>query len=262
MDALNKRFSDYAKYYDLFYENKDYPDEALFIHNIIKRYHSKSADNISMLDIGCGTGIHALELMTHGYNIEGSDISSDMIELARNRSSNAGKDISFYNESFQTSHKINKKYDVVLALFSSINYVLSDEDINKSFQNMNSLLNDGGILIFDFWNGDAVIRDYSPARERSVVSDDIKITRKTSSSVSIGTHRITVDFDFELYRKDKIIEQFSEKHELRYFFIEEMKDMLLKSNFQLIHRCPFNEIDKTLDPFTWNVTFVAEKGGY
>ena len=259
-DISKKRFSEYAQYYDLFYENKNYSDESLFIKNLITKYDHRSKEDISILDIGCGTGIHALELMSYGYSVEGTDISSDMIGLAKKRSERAGKSIHFYNESFQSANKINKKYEVVLALFSSINYVLTDADLAESFKNMYDLLNEGGILIFDFWNGDAVVRDYSPTREKTVTSDDIKIIRKTKSSVFKESNNITVDFNFDLFKNDKIIDTFSEKHELRYFFIDEMKSIISRNNFQLINSCPFNEIEKSLDPFDWNVTFVVKKG--
>lgn len=259
-DISKKRFTEYAKYYDLFYENKNYSDESLFIKNLISKYGHKSKQDISILDMGCGTGIHVLELMSYGFGVEGTDISSDMIGLAKKRSERAGKNIHFYNESFQTANKINKKYDVVLALFSSINYVLTDADLDESFKNIHHLLNEGGILIFDFWNGDAVVRDYSPAREKTVVSEDIKIVRKTKSSLFKESNNITVDFNFDLFKNDKIIDTFSENHELRYFFIDEMKSIISRHNFKLIHSCPFNEIEKSLDPFDWNVTFVVKKG--
>lgn len=259
-DISKKRFSEYAKYYDLFYENKNYADESLFIKNLIRKYDLNTTEDISILDIGCGTGIHALELISYGFEVEGTDISSDMIELARKRSERAGKSIHFYNESFQTANKINKKYDVVLALFSSINYVLTDADLAESFENMHDLLNEGGILIFDFWNGDAVVRDYSPIKEKTVTSEDIKIIRKTKSSVFKESNNITVDFNFDLFKNNQITDTFSERHELRYFFIDEMKSIISHHNFHLINSCPFNKIDEPLDPFDWNVTFVVKKG--
>ena len=253
MNTSQKRFSQYAQYYDLFYTNKNYSDESAFIHKLIKKYHKKNINEILILDIGCGTGIHALEFLSYGYKVEGSDISSDMIELAQKRALKADKEIIFYNESFQTSNKINGKYDVVLALFSAINYVLTDEEIATSFGNMHKLLNDDGLLIFDFWNGDAVIRDYSPTREKTVSSGDIKIIRSTKASINEEINNININFDFSLSKKDKIIDQFSEKHQLRYFFIKEMENIIKHNKFELINAYPFNEIQRSLDPFDWNV---------
>ncbi len=261
MESSEKRFSQYAQYYDLFYQDKNYVSESLFINQLIEKNIPNDKKNISILDIGCGTGIHAIELSSYGYEVDGSDISLDMINIAKKRASEAGKNINFYNESFQTAHNIAKKYDVILALFSSINYVISDQDLSLAFKNINNLLNENGILIFDFWNGDAVTKDYSPQKNKVVESGEIKIERETFATIQKSMNLITVDFNFNLYKNDKSFDKFSEKHELRYFFLNEMNKILSSNKFEVKYSCPFNNIDAKLDKYDWNVTYVAEKLG-
>jgi cyclopropane fatty-acyl-phospholipid synthase-like methyltransferase len=43
-----------------------------------------------ILDIGCGTGRHAVELARHGFRITGVGISSGMLEEARKAAAGAG----------------------------------------------------------------------------------------------------------------------------------------------------------------------------
>ena len=124
-----------------------------------------------------------------------------------------------------------------------------------------NLLNENGILIFDFWNGDAVIKDYSPKKNKVVESGKVKIERETISTLQKSKNLITVDFNFNLYKDGKSVDKFSEKHELRYFFLNEMNKILSFSKFHVKYSCPFNNIDKKLDKFDWNVTYVAEKLG-
>ena len=59
----NKIFSS-GDYYDLFYENKDYELEAKYVHKKIQEYKSNST---SILELGCGTGKHAINLAKFGY---------------------------------------------------------------------------------------------------------------------------------------------------------------------------------------------------
>ncbi len=44
-------YKEMAKYYDLFYSNKSYEKEVLFLKNLI-------GNKKTILDVGCGTGIH------------------------------------------------------------------------------------------------------------------------------------------------------------------------------------------------------------
>ena len=58
----NKIFSS-GDYYDLFYDDKNYQLEANYIHEKIQEYKSNSK---SILELGCGTGKHAINLTNHG----------------------------------------------------------------------------------------------------------------------------------------------------------------------------------------------------
>ena len=63
----NKIFSS-GDYYDLFYADKDYKLEANYIHKKIQEYNLNS---YSILELGCGTGKHAINLIKFGYEILG-----------------------------------------------------------------------------------------------------------------------------------------------------------------------------------------------
>ncbi|HRJ76738.1 MAG TPA: hypothetical protein PLX90_12120, partial [Anaerolineales bacterium] len=63
-------YSESQKYYDELYaaQGKDYHVESKILHSLIKK-HKKSAGN-TLLDVGCGTGIHAKILSKH-YQTQG-----------------------------------------------------------------------------------------------------------------------------------------------------------------------------------------------
>ena len=73
---------DYSLLYDVIYSKKNYKAETKFISQIIKKFHSP---NVNILDIGCGTGEHTLELLKRGYRVTGIDLSNEMLKIAKKK---------------------------------------------------------------------------------------------------------------------------------------------------------------------------------
>ena len=73
-------FTDYADAYDRLAFTKGTPGECDFIEKEIAGDRS-----IPVLDIGCGTGRHAVELARRGYRVTGVDLSPSQIEAARTK---------------------------------------------------------------------------------------------------------------------------------------------------------------------------------
>tara|TARA_S200000501_G_scaffold25034_1_gene21621 strand:- start:1273 stop:2049 length:777 start_codon:yes stop_codon:yes gene_type:complete len=256
-NKANSRFSKYAPFYDLLYEDKDYKAEAQFIVDLIKDF--KGDKKLTLLDAGCGTGIHAIELSKFGYKLEGSDISNEMIEIAREKVKKTNFPVKFHNESFQTLNNIKGSFDVILCMFSSINYLTNLEDLDIFFRNVFSLLKKDGIFIFDFWNGEAVEKEFSKVRTKSAGNKSMKIERKSETSIDTKTQEVFLKFYFDLFEEDSLIDSFVENHHLRYFFIQEMKSILSKNNLNLLFSCPFMERESKIYGDTWNISFVAKK---
>jgi len=257
---MNNQFSEYAQYYDLLYKNKDYEGEAGFVSSLISAWGSKSVEKTKVLDLACGTGRHTREFAKLGYKVSGSDISSEMIEVAVVESNRQEfTNIHYYNESFQNCNKIDDKYDVIVVLFSAINYLTEYKDFSKTMQNIHQLLHADGILIFDFWNGNAVINDFSPLKFKRINDENISILRTSNTSLDKNSQIATVKFDFMLLQSNKVIREFSETHSIRYFFPQEMKDLLAANGFEVVHTCPFFNGSGIAEPITWNLTFVASR---
>ena len=71
-------YKEFAKYYDKFYQNKDYVKEVNFLMNFIN-----PKDRV--IDIGCGTGIHASLLSQKGLKVDGLDMSKEMLDITKTR---------------------------------------------------------------------------------------------------------------------------------------------------------------------------------
>ena len=72
-------FGEYAKYYDLLYADKDYAAETAFVREIIRRLAPGAR---TLLELGCGSARHALELVRSDFTVTGVDLSAQMIALS------------------------------------------------------------------------------------------------------------------------------------------------------------------------------------
>lgn len=251
-------FSEYAEFYDVLYQDKNYIDEAKFISHLINKLLPETTE-IKVLDIACGTGRHIMELAHLGYKVEGTDIAREMIDVAIRECKKKNFDIKFYTESFQTCGKIGKRYDVVLSMFSAINYLTSYENLSLAFNNISSLLDENGFFIFDFWNGNAVIKDFSPVRIKRKAGNSKEILRISKTTIDPVSQNAIINFHFMLIEKGKILKEFEEEHLIRYFFLQEMVDLLKANNFEIVLRCPFMMPDCDIKASDWNVTYVVRK---
>lgn len=85
-------FQDYAYYYNAFYKDKDYKAEAGQVDLLLKKYGNGIG---KIINFGCGTGRHDIELSRLGYQCSGMDMSPAMIELARENAGKEGVEIAF-----------------------------------------------------------------------------------------------------------------------------------------------------------------------
>jgi hypothetical protein len=69
-------FTDYARYYDLLYRDKDYAVEGDYVAGLIKKYHPVAQ---SILELGSGAGIHANLLAKKGFTVHGIERSPETL---------------------------------------------------------------------------------------------------------------------------------------------------------------------------------------
>ena len=68
----------------------------------------------SILDVGCGTGRHAVELARRGFVVTGIDLSPGMLEQARAKAEAAGVTVTF-RQADATAFTVDEPLDVAIA---------------------------------------------------------------------------------------------------------------------------------------------------
>jgi SAM-dependent methyltransferase len=246
-------FGNYARYYDLLYWDKDYPGEAKFVQNLIQAHAPKAQ---SILELGCGTGIHASLLAQQGYQVYGVDISHEMLQKASDRLSKLPVEVSsrlncVHGDIRQL--RLNQTFDVILSLFHVISYQTSNDDLMAAFKTVKQHLKPGGIFIFDVWYGPAVLSDRPTVRVKRLEDDAIQVTRIAEPVMYPNTN--LVDVNYHVFLKDKsskAVEELQETHRMRYLFKPEIDQLCHSFQFKEIKFCEW--MTESQAGFnTWNV---------
>lgn len=141
-------FQDYAYYYNAFYRDKNYRAEAEQVNLLLKKY---GKDVKRIINFGCGTGKHDMELTGMGYQCMGIDMSQMMIDIARENTS--GRENIDFSVADIRQYKTSAQYDAVISLFHVMSYQNTNEDILKAFRSARAALSTGGTFLFDVWYG-------------------------------------------------------------------------------------------------------------
>jgi SAM-dependent methyltransferase len=226
----------YARAYDLLYVQKDYAAESRFV---LQKLNERSQTvPLCVLDMGCGTGQHDIEFARAGLEITGLDLSDDMVRLASDRRAKAGPDLRqrlTFVQGDARSVRLGRKFDAVLALFHVMSYMAVDGDFEAALRSARAHLNPGGVLVFDFWHGAAVVAQPPERRERAVASETAIIKRITTPDWDPSKHLVSVRFDIEKTDlESNAVDTNSETHVMRYFFEAEIEKALEMTGFKLV----------------------------
>lgn len=133
-----------AHVYDLIYAaaGKDYASEAQEVHELIQRCVPQAR---TLLDVACGTGCH-LEHLRHDYDVAGVDADPAMLEQARARLPGIR-----LLEADMRSFRLDRSFDAVTCLFSSVGYMTTTGELDAAVANMARHLRPSGVLIIDGW---------------------------------------------------------------------------------------------------------------
>lgn len=241
----------YAKYYDLFNEGKDYEKECDFLEEIFKKFGGEVK---TILNLGCGTGMHDLELSKRGYEMTGLDLSEEMIKIAKKRC----PEINFIVGDM-SNFNIDKKFDAVICMFSSLGYLIEDKQIEDFLKSVKKHLNKNGLLIIDCWNGLGVLHELPSSREKIVELNGLKIIRKSFPNLDIKQNIIDVRFNIKVLKDESLIKEYEEMNKVRFFFPKELERYMNNEGFELIYLCPLYNLDKRLTEKDWNMMLVAKK---
>ena len=201
-------------YYDHIYsmQGKDYGKEAAYVTEVIAS--QGQPEQSRLLDVACGTGMHLRHLREH-FEVEGLDLSPDFLAMAQEN--NPG--VPFHSGDMR-DFNLERRYDVITCLFSSIGYMTSLDDLRKAIANLGGHLLPQGVLLVEPWLRP---EQWNVGRVHmiSVDGEDLKIVRMNTTSREGDISCFDMHY---LIGTPEGVSHFNEEHRAGLYTVDQMTD--------------------------------------
>jgi SAM-dependent methyltransferase len=245
---------DYADSYDALYADKDYVAECDLLEGIFRGARRPVR---SVLDMGCGTGRHSVELARRGYEVVGVDLSARMLERARRRAvEEAARGVTFALGDIQTV-QLGRRFDAVISMFAVVGYQIGDAAVRSTMANVRRHLEPGGPFVFDVWYGPAVLATGPSARVKTVTTEAGEVERRAVGALEPGSNVCSVSYELTRRSAGQRTVTTRETHRMRYFFEDDLARYLEAAELGLQAVAAFPDVENPPSVASWNVLVVA-----
>ncbi|RKN11538.1 class I SAM-dependent DNA methyltransferase [Streptomyces radicis] len=136
---------EFARVYDHVYtlRGKDYAGETA---DLVKLIRSRAPGADSLLDVGCGTGGHLVHLAGLFGEVEGLELSPDMLAVATERLPDT-----VLHQGDMRAFDTGRRYDAVISLFGTIGHAYTEQELRAVFHGFARHLRPGGVVVTEPW---------------------------------------------------------------------------------------------------------------
>ncbi|MCY3414430.1 MAG: class I SAM-dependent methyltransferase [Candidatus Heimdallarchaeota archaeon] len=228
---MNKSYSRSAQYYDFIYQNKA---KEMYTHttedflNLSQQILGRKP--ASILDIACGTGMHALELSKLGIEVTGIDLSKDQIDQAKKNAISNNYNIEFIQSDMSEFVRENA-FDAAAAFFSGFCYLRQDQEVIQFLNNMRKSIKAGGFLYFEFWN---ILALHHNSKHFDEIKDgDNKLLRYHITTLDLTTGLAYMPMKHVIFEGNTVVEEFTEEHYLRCYTIPQLRSLIDQTEWKI-----------------------------
>ncbi|MGQ9631139.1 MAG: class I SAM-dependent methyltransferase [bacterium] len=234
-----KLYNELSRYYEILEGRvNSVQRDVQFLNEI---FESHSVRNV--LDVGCGTGLHARTLAAMGYRVTGIDRSSAMIEVARKKRPLTLDNLKFVVGDVTRNRWMDsiqgERYDAAISMYGVVNYILADEELEGFLEDLCSLLREGGLFVVEGWQAGPILMSIGSSNATvdefqiaGHAEGDGRVVREKKFSIREGEGiLIDVKYKYEFPNDGRVVEDI---HRVRAFFPKEMERILRRGGFKTI----------------------------
>jgi ubiquinone/menaquinone biosynthesis C-methylase UbiE len=249
-EILVEPYSAIAPYYDTIMRDVNYDEWLSYIHQIFKKYGCKPK---RILDLACGTGTCCIPLSKEGYDIVGIDSSEAMLRIAEEKTDSEGLVVTYLHQKME-SFSLPDQVDVTISLFDSLNYILSEEQMLKTYRRVYETLRTGGLFIFDLNTKYGLARGLGDAQ---FIREDREIVSIWRNSFDSESGIAKLELTLFVPEEDHYI-RIDETHLERAYSLSTVSTLLNKVGFVEVR--VFKHLTfRSPDPATKRVMVLAKK---
>ena len=239
----------FSQHYDSFYTSKkSYQQESQNLLSIFKSNGLLLGDRI--LDVGCGTGEHALRIAREGYFVKGIDISPYMIQRAREKSQN----VQSVNFSCQSLQEEQEKYAHIYSLFNVINCLPHKAALKTFIHAASRVLNQRGTFVFDCWHAEAIVAN-PPLHLRDTIELPTEVVnREVVPNFDPTTLHCTLNYHYSFATKTETV-----VHHLTFFTESTIAAILAECDMKILNILGSINPQKPLTSTDRMSTYIVQK---
>lgn len=220
-------YNKFAYIYDKLMEDAPYEQWVRYIKRICNNYQ---VDVKSIVDVACGTGSFAIPMAKAGYEVQGIDLSEDMLLVAQEKARENQVSVQFYQQDMRT---IDGFYptDMITIFCDSLNYLESDLDVQETFAAVYRNLKDDGLFLFDVHS---VFKMQEVFAGQTFALDDGALAYIWECYEGERDFSVEHELSFFVKKEENTFERFTEFHKQQTFPIETYKAWLQQAGFTIM----------------------------
>ena len=178
-----------------------------------------------VLDLGCGTGRHAIRLAELGYNVTGLDISPEFLRVAAEKSHQVGLSINWIQQDMRKI-PFDNSFDLIFIMFGAWGFFEEDGENYAVFERIHQVLRAGGHFVLDFFNRDWILNHFQPFYwEKREIGYFLEKRSFDYTHERLNTQSIVIKEDGS---------ELEWETSTRAFTLREISDMLQQAGFNLV----------------------------
>lgn len=220
-----------APVYDEVMKEVDYEVWADFIDAIIVEHYEEAQ---TLLELGCGTGTLSLLLDELDlYDITATDISNEMLEVARFKGEFKNAGVRFEQVDF-TDIRLQDTFDVVLLVFDGINYMTEPEGVVRVLGQVRKVVNPDGLFILDFATLVNSMKHADRMNDEGITPDRWRYVRVSRFLPADHLHYNEFTLEKLSETNDTVLQRFREVHVQRVYTLDHMRSLCEQAGFRIL----------------------------